>query len=108
MEYFSVDGRGDKFFKTSMVTGTTPGSKDNEIFSTEFREASKKLKFAYRIFFLGFGYHEMNLIRLNLNEVFTDNIFGTAFKLDKTDINRIKELGISIPDDKYNILQEQL
>ena len=103
-----TDTRTDKDFHTHLYINKAYKQikimKDDEIFSTEFRKASKKLKFAHRIFFLGFGYHEMNLIRLNLNEVFTDNIFGTAFKLDKTDINRIKELGISIPDDKYNIL----
>lgn len=79
--------------------------KYNEIISTEFREAFRNLEFATRIFFLGFGYHEMNLNRLNLNNVLTDNIFGTAYKWGNSEINRkIKKWGIHVPNNKYNIL----
>ena len=78
--------------------------KDKEIQSAEFNKAMVKLERAQRIFFLGFGYHEMNLNRLNLNEVSLINKSGTAYNLDKTKIDRIKELGIKIPDNKYDIL----
>lgn len=80
--------------------------KDKEIQSAEFNKAIVKLVRAQRIFFLGFGYHEMNLIRLNLKKVWTNNILGTAYKfdLDRTEIERIEEWGVRIPNNNYDTL----
>jgi len=46
---------------------------------------------AKRIIFLGFGYHEFNLKKLHFQNWTTNEVFGTAFKKTKIEVDKISD-----------------
>ena len=62
---------------------------------TGFQDARKLLAEANNIYFLGFGYHDDNLRRLNISELSTAikrNISGTTYGLGTAKKNHIKDI----------------
>ena len=57
--------------------------------SSEFRDAFNLMKVADFLYFLGFGFHEMNLHRLKINEVHFPTIKGTGHGLGDAEIHAI-------------------
>ncbi|MEE9215445.1 MAG: hypothetical protein V3U54_11845 [Thermodesulfobacteriota bacterium] len=58
--------------------------------SEEFQKAYKLIKWADRIFFLGFSFDETNLKRLNISLMKSKTITGTALNLEKTKYDWVK------------------
>lgn len=56
----------------------------------QFKEAHKLLKSAEQIHFLGFGYDDVNLKRLKLENLKGRRIYGTTYKFTNTEITSIK------------------
>ncbi|HEX9911894.1 MAG TPA: hypothetical protein VGB01_01450 [candidate division Zixibacteria bacterium] len=74
--------------------------------SSEFEAAFRSMKIANFIYFLGFGYHEMNLRRLKTDELKSSSIRGTGFRLGRTAISAIRgKWRIDIPDPDQEVLQ---
>lgn len=61
--------------------------------SEEFKQAHQALSKAERVCFLGFGYNETNLRRLELRKCFKGRILlGTAFDLETDEVRRVRNL----------------
>jgi len=74
--------------------------------SSEFGAAFNLMKSANRIYFLGFGYHEMNLVRLKINELKFQTFSGTGYEMGNMEITLIKgKWRITIPDTSLQILK---
>ncbi|KPK77106.1 MAG: hypothetical protein AMJ89_03050 [candidate division Zixibacteria bacterium SM23_73] len=74
--------------------------------SPEFDHAFKLMKDAERIYFLGFGYHEMNLRRLKIDKLDNKELIGTSYGLGLAEIKAINEKwGIKLPDSHPKVLE---
>jgi len=74
--------------------------------SSEFKKALHFMNTADEIMFLGFGYHEANLRRLEVNKLRKKDIFGTSYGLSKNDVLTLHiQWGIEFPGHPCKILQ---
>ena len=69
-------------------------SDKEESATTEFQKAHELLKEADRIFFLGFGYHEANMERLQIRTLPIHPVlmYGTSYCLSITTMNYVRFL----------------
>jgi hypothetical protein len=80
-----------------------PEAKDT---SDEFDHAFKLMKDAERIYFLGFGYHEMNLRRLKIDKLDNKELIGTSFGLGLAEMKAIEERWrIRLPPQHLKVLE---
>jgi len=75
--------------------------------SPEFEKAFRLMENADKIYFLGFGYDDLNLSRLKIDKVTNKVIVGTSYGLGKTEVRSIKGKwrNISFPNSSYKILE---
>lgn len=74
--------------------------------SPAFEHAFNLMKSSNDIYFLGFGYHEMNLRRLKTDILKLQNMSGTGYGLGKAEMIPIKgKWRISIPEPNLKILE---
>lgn len=59
--------------------------------SEEFKEAHKLIESAQRIYFLGFGFDEINLGRLDVNLMRVKALIGTAYGLEASKQRWVKQ-----------------
>lgn len=73
--------------------------------SQELKDAYDALTRAQRIYFLGFGYNDINLKRLKIQDFAGKNPFGTQVGIGRSDISEINEKwGIQFSGHNYDIL----
>jgi hypothetical protein len=74
--------------------------------SPDFEDASKLMMTAERIYFLGFGYHEMNLRRLRIDILKNKTLTGTSYQLGVAETKAINEKWrITLPDSHLKVLE---
>jgi len=74
--------------------------------SSEFQDAFNLMKFSSKIYYLGFGYHEMNLRRLKIDELKFQFQIGTGHGLGDAEIVAIKgKWRIQFPNSKLEVLE---
>jgi hypothetical protein len=79
---------------------------ENKDTSPEFDHAFKLMKDAERIYFLGFGYHEMNLRRLKIDKLNKDWLRGTSYGLGLAETRVINDKWrITLPDSHLKVLE---
>ena len=83
---------------------------ENQTTSEEFEQANRLLTDAERIYFLGFGYHQDNILRLGLDKLAEDEqrrtasqlvisrLKGTGLGLEEKELVSIRKWHIHIPD----------
>jgi hypothetical protein len=71
-------------------------SEKNEDLPIEFQQARDWIKEAKAVYFLGFGYHELNMQRLGVEtlEPRPPKVMGTAYNLDYQRIREVEKLNI--------------
>lgn len=70
-----------------------------------FKQAFDLMSTSTRIFFLGFGYHDANLERLNIKEIKHISKEGTALGLGEAEADYIRlKWGINLPPSHYNVI----
>ncbi len=73
--------------------------------SDEFKECYKLLQSAEHIFFLGFGYNDMNLKRLKISDFTSKTPKGTSYGMGFADIRRVKrKYGINLYHREFKII----
>jgi hypothetical protein len=74
--------------------------------SRDFEDAFKLMRTAERIYFLGFGYHEMNLRRLKIDKLNKDWLRGTSYGLGLAETRAINDKWrITLPDSHLKVLE---
>lgn len=73
--------------------------------SPTFKRAFKLLRDAEKIFFFGFGYHDVNLRRLRIDKLEKKEILGTAYGLGFAEKEAIQsKWGITLPSTAHKVL----